>query len=281
MIRRIGVRAHDFGKNTIRDIAIAIGGMGFHTTQLALKKALAGVDDFSHVLNPETADSIKAALSDKNIDISVLGCYLNYGQKNSQSRLRNIEIFLKHIDLCADFGARMVGTETGSLNDDYSVHRDNNGEQAYRIFADSVEKMVEYAEQKNVIVAIEAVSKHIINTPVRMKRIVDDIASDNLVVIFDPVNLITPDNYKIRDDIIKEYFDLLGDKILAVHAKDFIIKDASVSVAAPGKGKLNFEFFLGLMKKTTQKADILLENIRPYDMAQSKSLIEEIIGERN
>jgi sugar phosphate isomerase/epimerase len=114
-----------------------------------------------------------------------------------------------------------------------------------------------------------------------MKRIVDDIASDNLVVIFDPVNLITPDNYKIRDDIIKEYFDLLGDKILAVHAKDFIIKDASVSVAAPGKGKLNFEFFLGLMKKTTQKADILLENIRPYDMAQSKSLIEEIIGERN
>jgi L-ribulose-5-phosphate 3-epimerase len=114
-----------------------------------------------------------------------------YGQKDEASRQKNLDVFLKNLDLIKDFGARMAGIETGSLNSDYTAHRDNHGEEAYRIFLGSVEKMAGHAERMNVFAALEAVEKHIINTPRRMKRIIDDISSENLAVIFDTVNLFT------------------------------------------------------------------------------------------
>lgn len=273
MIRKIGNRPHDFGKNTIEDMARIVSDYGFDTIQLALRKVLKDINDTNDVLCDIHAASTKKKLKKYNIDISVFGCYLNYGQEDERERLENVDRFLKHIQYANQYGARMVGTETGSLNLDYSFNKDNGGEKAYSIFCDSVEKMVSYAEEKDVKVAIEAVSKHIINSPQKMKRIIKDIASDNLVVIFDPVNLITNENYNDHDVIINEAFDLLEDRILAVHAKDFIIEENKVKVVAAGKGLLNYKLFMEKVKQSSQNIDILLENIRPFDMIGAKQFI--------
>jgi sugar phosphate isomerase/epimerase len=279
MIRKIGVRAHDFGKNDVGDIADIVEQYGFNTIQLALKKALPNIDDVSLALNNELAGEFYERLGNKNIDISVFGAYLNYGQTDEKSREDNINIFLKHIDFCKAFGARMVGTETGSLNADYSVHPDNHGEEAYSIFLKSVENMVRHAEEKNVLVAVEAVHKHIINTPKRMKRLLDDISSPNLVVIFDPVHLMTIHNYDLQDDVINEGFDLLGDKILTVHAKDFLAEDGYINIVPPGEGQLNYDLLLKKANESQEKIDILLENVEPNKMEGSKQYIEDILSE--
>lgn len=273
MIRRIGNRPHDFGKNTIEDMARTVSEYGFDIIQLALKKVLENVSDTNDVICDIHAASTRKILKKYNIDISVFGCYLNYGQEDEKARLYNVDRFLKHIQYANQYGARMVGTETGSLNSDYSYNKDNGGEKAYSIFCDSVEKMVTYAEEKKVRVALEAVSNHIINSSQKMLRIIKDMATENLVVIFDPVNLITTENYLDHDRIINEAFDLLEDKILAVHAKDFIIEDDKVKVVAAGKGLLNYRLFMQKVKQSPQNIDILLENIRPHDMIGSKQFL--------
>ncbi len=279
MIRRLGVRAHDFGKNSIDKIADYVSEYEFNTIQLALKKALPDVDDINSVLNENIAEDIVKALSQKNIDISVLGAYLNYGQRDEEVRKRNLDIFIKHIDLCKTFGARVVGTETGSLNSDYTVNNENHGEEAYSIFLKSVETMVEHAEEKNVIVAVEAVHKHIINTPKRMKRLIDDISSPNLGVIFDAVNLMTIYNYDLQDDIIKEGFDLLGDKIRVIHTKDFLAEDGEIVVVPPGEGQLNYNLLLEQTTGLSNSVDILIENIKPEKMIGSRTYIQDLLTE--
>lgn len=68
---------------------------------------------------------------------------------------------------------------------------------------------------------IEGVHFHVINTPTKMKRLVDDLNSPNVRVIFDPVNYINTANYKNQDEIINTHFDLLGEKTKLLHLKDF------------------------------------------------------------
>jgi L-ribulose-5-phosphate 3-epimerase len=77
-----------------------------------------------------------------------------------------------------------------------------------------------------------------------------------------------------QESILREFFDLLGDKILAVHAKDFIVDGGKISVVPPGKGLLDYE----LAKQSANEIDVLMENIKAVDMAGAKRFMEEIIG---
>jgi L-ribulose-5-phosphate 3-epimerase len=78
-------------------------------------------------------------------------------------------------------------------------------------------------------VGIEGVHFHVINTPTKMKRLVDDLNSPNVRVIFDPVNYINTANYKNQDEIINTHFDLLGEKTKLLHLKDFKLVDGEVA----------------------------------------------------
>ena len=89
------------------------------------------------------------------------------------------------------------------------------------------------------MVGIEGVTSLVISTPERMKQMIDKIDSNNLQVIFDPINLLNIENYKNQDRVIKDSFNLFGDKIVIIHAKDFTIEDGKLVQVAPGKGILN------------------------------------------
>ena len=89
------------------------------------------------------------------------------------------------------------------------------------------------------MVGIEGVAKHVINTPERMKRVLDEVKSNNLQVIFDPVNLINENNYDRQDELVRKSFELFGDRIVAIHAKDFVYENGEIKLASIGQGQFN------------------------------------------
>jgi sugar phosphate isomerase/epimerase len=116
----------------------------------------------------------------------------------------------------------MVATETGSLNADWSPHPGNGSEEAYGALVPVVAELVAEAERFGVIVGIEGVAHHVLNSPRRIKRLIDDVKSANLQIVFDPVNLLSRENYREQDRVMKESFELFGERIAVVHAKDFV-----------------------------------------------------------
>jgi L-ribulose-5-phosphate 3-epimerase UlaE len=88
-------------------------------------------------------------------------------------------------------------------------------------------------------------------------------------VIFDPTNYMSADNYMNQDEIIKKSFELFWDRIVAVHAKDFICEDNSIKSAPIGKGLLNYELLLALVKEKNPYIDIFLEETKPENIDDS------------
>lgn len=271
----LGVRAHDCGKASVEELAKKVSEKGFTCVHLALNKAIEGIDTGAGKLNPGMAYYIREAFYRNNVQIAVLGCYLNLAHPDKEERRKIHERYKEHIRFARDFGCSVVGTETGSINGDYSRNEKNKGEEALQIFIDSLREVVKEAEKFGVFVAIEGVTSHIVCTPERMKKVLDAIDSNNLQVIFDPVNLIDIDNYKDQDEMMKKSFELFGDRIVTVHAKDFIIKDGAVKSVPSGKGLLNYDLLMKLIKTNRPYVNVTLEDNKPEEMKETKKFMDE------
>ena len=112
-----------------------------------------------------------------------------------------------------------------------------------------------------VIVGIEAVTSHTVSTPAKMRRVLDTIRSNNLQVIFDPVNMICLENHRDQDRIIQESFDLFGDRIAVIHAKDFAVEGGVYRQVRTGQGRLNYKLLLDLIQRRKPFISILLEEV--------------------
>ena len=84
-----------------------------------------------------------------------------------------------------------------------------------------------------------------------------------LSIIFDPVNLLSVENYRRQDAIITESFALFGDRIAILHAKDFVVEGGSLRSVLSGQGMLNYGLLMDLIKARKPYINILMEDTHP------------------
>ena len=233
---RLGVRAHGFGKLPVDELAARIAAKKICCVQLALNKAIAGLDLKPGDLNPGLAFHVGQAFARQGIQIAVLGCNINPIHPDPQTRAALLGWFREHLRFARDFGCGVVALESGSVNADYSPHADNHGEPAFQTMLASLATLVAEAERFGVIVGFEAVATHTVSTPQKMRRVLDVIGSSNLQVVFDPVNLLTRENHRDQQRIVAESLELFGDRIIAVHAKDFVVDATGLRTVPAGRG---------------------------------------------
>ncbi len=264
MDTRIGIRAHDFGKLSAGELAQRIAAKNLSCVQLALNKAIEplNLQPGRGDLTPGLAWQIGTAFAKHNVQIAVLGCYINLSHPDPAARAPLMAYFKEHLRCARDFGCAVVATETGSLNPDWSLHPDNKSESAYKALVPVVAELVAEAERFGVTVGIEGVTSHVLNSPQRIRRLLNDIQSNNLQIVFDPVNLLDISNYQQQDRIMQESFDLFGDRIAIIHAKDFSIEDGKLKQIRTGGGTtpgLNYPLLLQWLKQHKPGISILLE----------------------
>ena len=266
---KIGVRCHDVIHSNLDELAQKVQEKNLTGVQFALTKVKIGFKPTKGCITPGMAKHIRDTFSKHNVNISILGCYINLAHPEDRELNELLDSFKEYIRFAREFGCSIIGTETGALNKEYVYGPENNTEEAFQRTLNSIKILVEEAEKFGVIVGIEGVAKHVINTPERMKRVLDNIKSNNLQVIFDPVNLINEENYEKQDEIVKKSFELFGDRIVAIHAKDYVYEDSEIKLASIGKGQFNYPLLLSLIKEKKPYIDVLLESTTSEDIDEA------------
>lgn len=260
---RLGARAHDFGKLPPDELASRIAAKGFTCTQLALNKAIHGLDLLPGDLNPGLAFDIGRAFQSHGVQIAVLGCYINPLFPDHAKRIELLGWFKEHLRFARDFGCGLVALETGSYHPDYLSHPDNGTEAAFQESLASIAELVAEAERFGVIVGIEGVWNHAVSTPEKMRRMLDSLASPNVQVVFDPVNLLSFDNYLDQQQVVEESLQLFGERIVVAHAKDFLVGENSLITVAPGKGDFEYSPLMRRLVERKPGISILCEETGP------------------
>ena len=79
-----------------------------------------------------------------------------------------------------------------------------------------------------------------------------------------------------NDKIIYDTFDLLSDKIVALHIKDFVCREGKLVSVAAGTGQMNYENLLRMVKARKPFIQATLENTTNENAVQARQLIQEI-----
>ncbi|MEH7386252.1 sugar phosphate isomerase/epimerase [Bacillus sp. JJ1521] len=271
----LGIRAHDVKASSLDELLKIIANKGLSSVQLALAKSFPEINTSLGSLSPGFGKYIGKAFQQNNIDIAVLGCYINMIHPDPYERQKALDRFKEHIRFARDFGCSVIGTETGNVNAKMGFTVDNFQEKPFLDVVESVKELVHEAEKFGVIVGIEAGVNHPVYSPILLKRLLDEVNSNNLQIIFDPVNLLTAENYNDQDEIIKEAIELFGDRIIIVHCKDFVIEEGKLKFAPPGKGLLNYDLVMELIKPKKPYIQFLLESTTEPFIDDSIAFLQE------
>lgn len=270
---QLGIRLHDTTKLPFEERIADVHNLGFACGHLALAKVIDEFPTTDEALTPGLAMYIKNVFAKNHVDIAVLGCYLNLANPNKEQLEKTVHRYMAHIRFASWLGCGVVGTETGAPNETYSFTPECHTEEALQLFIQNVRPVVKYAEQMGVVFAIEPVYRHIVWNPKQARRVLDEIHSPNLQIIFDPVNLLDIANYQDRDEIIREAIELLGPDIAMVHLKDFRIEDGKMISMGCGQGEMDYTDILKFMKERKPFIHATLEDTKPENNRQVKEFI--------
>jgi sugar phosphate isomerase/epimerase len=274
---RIGLRAHDYGRLPPAELAQTIAAYGVESVQLALSKALS-CPPASGSLSPGYARSLRKTFAENSVAIAVLGCYINPVHPDRDERERGLKLFEEHLRFCRDFGCSLVGTETGSRNPDCSWHPDTKKRETFDLLCSSVERLLKTAEKCGSMVGIEGVAyRHTLSSIELMRELIERLPSPALGVIYDPVNLIPESGLsRGQEEFFREALDTLGDRIAAVHLKDFRVEGGKKIGGLPaGTGELDWPCLLKLLVAKKPGVDLLLENSGPATGRECVAFLRE------
>ena len=265
---QLGIRLHDIKKAPLEERLSIAHEQGFACGHLALSKVISEYPVDDGALTPGYALYLKKLFAKNELDIAVLGCYLNLANPNPESLNKIRKRYLTHIRFASLLDVGVVGTETGAVNEEYKFEERNHSEEALDIFIHNVRPVVEYAEKMGVIFAIEPVYKHIVCNPKRARRVLDEINSPNLQLDIS--------NYKNRDEIIEEAMELLGDDIAMIHIKDFVVEDGKLVSVAAGTGEMNYTKIMKFIRERKPYVHVTLENTVPENAVAAREYIQNL-----
>jgi sugar phosphate isomerase/epimerase len=277
-----GIRLHDVNSQapaehqTLEARAAKAREEGFCCVHLALSKCIGGVSFDSAALNEGLAAYVRRIFREQELDVAVLGCYLNLAHPDKEKVREFQSRYYGHLRVAALAGIGMVGTETGAPNAAYQLDANTHTDEALHTFMTNLEPVVEQAEQWGVALAIEPVWNHIVFNADRALEVIRSIGSPNLRIIFDPVNLLSTENIGQREKVLGEAMDKLCEHIAMVHLKDYVREEERLKSVAAGNGEMNYTEILRFLKARKPYIQATLENTCNDNAVASRRLIEEL-----
>ena len=131
---QLGIRLHDIKKAPLEERLAIAKEQGFLCGHLALSKVITEYPVDDGALTPGYAMYLKKIFAKNDLDIAVLGCYLNLANPDEGQLAKITHRYLAHIRFASLLGVGVVGTETGAVNEAYKFEEKNHSDEALDIF---------------------------------------------------------------------------------------------------------------------------------------------------
>ena len=274
---QIAFRTHDLGVKGLQNAIQKARNCGISAVQLVAYKFMDEIKYAPNQLNAENAAAIGAALKQSGISVPLIGAYFNPVHSDKRKVERGISVFKEYLKYSANLGCNIVGSETGSFNDDkWTYNPLNRTEEALQTVIATFKELAAYAQSVGAFVGMEGAAGHVCWNVATLKRAIDAIGADNVKVIFDLYNYLDGENYARYLDILDEGLEVFKGKIHIFHIKDCVFEDGKLRQVAPSKGMFDFEKILSKIKAYDKDATLVLEGTTGEDIVPCSKFIREV-----
>jgi len=224
---------------------------------------------------------LKEALSKYDVTFFDMHTVGNNIHPDLTERQKSLQYIAESCEAAERVGCPMVTTHAGNCSPESAIapHKDNWTWETWKLVVDSMKQILKDTAGMKVELGIEAVNMTCMNNPKAHLQLIEDVGDPRIKVLLDPVNMISLRNYFRTTELLNECFDLLGETIIAAHAKDtYILPDrmsAYITEVAAGRGLLDYEMYLVKLSRLSYPRTLLIEHIPDDQYPEAKKFIED------
>jgi sugar phosphate isomerase/epimerase len=265
----------DVDYNKIRWAAeLGFHGLGAHLTVPAV------------AVSHETALTVKSVIADQGLDfLQLWGPYPCIISADEPTRQAGVAAAREIVKLAALMGVPAAGVRPTSLNPqgDWWPHPDNHTQESEDRFVRSLREILETAADYGTNIILEIHVTTVLDSPQRIKRIIERAGSDRVKLNLDPANFIGDLTTAFNPTpVIEELFDVLGPFTDTVHVKDYYLEDrfiVHISETIPGAGMMDLDTILRRTQALSPDMYAIIEHLPLSQVPQAKRNLTQKIQE--
>jgi sugar phosphate isomerase/epimerase len=166
---------------------------------------------------------------------------------------------------------------------DWWPHPDNHSQESEDRFIRSLREILDTAGDHDVNIILETHITTLLNSPQRIKQVIERVASDRIKLNLDPANFIGDLATAFNPTpVINELFDVLGPFTDTVHVKDYYLEDrliVHISETIPGAGMTDLDTILRRTQALSPDMYAIIEHLPLSQVPQAKRNLTRKIQE--
>lgn len=282
----LGIFAKHVSRSTPEELFEALAGFGFDCTQF--NAGCLGLPSL-----PDQIDATlwsRAARAAQNAGVKVVAPSGTFNLLD-ENKLRLADNF-RRLKVLAQ-GAAILGTNlltlcsgTRNQHDMWTYHPQNQSPEAWQEMIDAMHRALEIAVEHDVHLGIEPEVANVVSNAHDGVRLIRELRSNRIRIIFDPANLYRPPMDPRRDrHVITDALRLLGDHIAIAHCKD--ISDPTAKWAAhqdceglythvaAGMGILDYHHYISELNRLVPRSiPLILHGLNEEQIPAAVSFIQ-------
>lgn len=257
----LGIFAKTFAGSSPESVLTQARDAGYAVVQYNM--ACSGLSSLPLVIPAVIVTDIARAIRHSGVSIVALSATYNMIHPDAAMRAEGHASLTRLAESARAIGIPMLTLCTGSRNaaDQWAAHHDTASVASWRDLLESLEKALVVAERYDVMLGIEPEPSNVVSSAVVARRLIDELGSARLGIVFDAANMIgevLQESPSARRDVISRSVDLLADRITLVHAKDRRIDGTFV---APGQGDVDFISYFSALVQAGVRAPIITHGV--------------------
>lgn len=274
---QVAFRTHDLGVKGAEAAVEKCKQCGIGAVQLVAYKFIDEIPYKPSALTAESAKSLGDTLRNNGISVGLIGAYFNPVHSDKQKVANCKAVFKDYLKYSSLLGCNIVGSETGSFNDDkWTYHPLNRTEEALQTVVRTFTELADYAKSVGATVGMEGAAGHVCYDVKTLKRAVDAVNRDNVKVIFDIYNFLDESNHDRYLEILDEGLKTFAGKIAVFHIKDYVMQDGKVKQVPPGKGLFDYPAILSKIKAYDRNAVLVLEGTTGENIVPCTQFVKKV-----
>ena len=288
---QLGVFAKHISRATPEELFEVIAGFDLDCTQF--NAACLGIPSL-----PEQVDYAlwnRAARAARSAGVRIVGLSATFNLLDD-NKLR-LEDNFRRLEVLAQ-GAVILGTDlltlcsgTRNQEDLWSYHPENHSSAAWQEMIAAMRRALEVAVNYELTLGIEPEVANVVSNAKDGVRLIRELASNRIRIVFDPANLYRPPADPRRDtNVITDALSLLGDRIAIAHCKDIAAPagqgathhrgDTLYAHAAAGTGILNYPYYISELRRVLSKdIPLILHGLSEEQIPSSVAFVRRCLSE--
>jgi sugar phosphate isomerase/epimerase len=277
---RIGIFAKTFSCPSLEGVLDAVVGHGIRETQFNM--SVAGLPSMPDEIDPALADRVREACARRDVTVAAVSGTFNMAHSEEEVRRDGLRRLGVIAGSCERLGTSTITLCTGTRDreDMWRRHPDNGTPEAWRDMLATVQEALETAEEHGITLAFEPEINNIVHSAEKGRGLLDEMRSPRLKVVMDAANLFDAEDPARRlsrsEQILDEAFEMLGDDIVIVHAKDVRM---SGEVVAVGKGDLDYGLYLKHLSEAGYGGPLLMHGLADEEVEGSLAFLRGKLAE--